>query len=68
KLQFQGHTSYYDQSQLTILGDTYFLTFGGTITINQCNQLDIAMSEDIKVNASPDASLVISWRSYTSHC
>ena len=68
KLQFQGHTSYYDQSQLTILGDTYFLTFGGTITINQCNQLDIAMSEDIKVEASPDASLVISWRSYTSHC
>ncbi len=68
KLQLQGHTSYYDNSQLTILGDTYFLTFGGTISINQCNQLDIAMSEDIKVDASPDASLIISWRSYTSQC
>jgi hypothetical protein len=68
KLQLQGHTSYYDQSQLAVLGDTYFLTFGGTITINQCNQLDIAMSEDIKVDASPDTSLIISWRSYTSHC
>ena len=68
KLQLQGHTSYYDQSQLIILGDTYFLTFGGSITINQCNQLDIAMSEDIKVDASPDTSLIINWRSYTSHC
>ena len=68
KLQLQGHTSYYEQSQLTILGDTYFLTFGGTITINQCNQLDFAMSEDIKVDASPDASLIISWRSYTPGC
>ena len=68
KLQLQGHTSYYDQSQLTTLGDTYFLTFGGTITIDQCNQLDFAMSEDIKVEASPDASLFISWRSYTSDC
>ena len=31
KLQLQGHTSYYDQSRLLILGDTCFLTFGGTI-------------------------------------
>jgi len=68
KLQLQGHTSYFDQSRLKILGDTYFLTFGGTITINQCNQLDLAFSEDIKVDSSPDASLIISWRSYTSHC
>ncbi|GMR00941.1 MAG: DUF3187 family protein [Gammaproteobacteria bacterium] len=68
KLQLQGHTSYYEQSQLRILGNTYFLTFGGTITIDQCNQLDLAFSEDIKVDASPDASLIISWRSYTSGC
>lgn len=68
KLQLQGHTSYYDQSQLKILADTYFLSFGGSIKINQCNHLDIAMSEDIKVDASPDASLLINWRSYTSHC
>ena len=67
KLQLQGHTSYYDQSQLKILGDTYFLTIGGAITINQCNQLDIAVSEDIKVDASPDASFLISWR-HASYC
>lgn len=68
KLQLQGHTSYYEQSELQILGSTYFLTFGGTITINRCNQLDLAISEDVMVNTSPDASLIISWRSYTSGC
>ena len=68
KLQYQLHTSYYEQSQLMILGYANILTFGGTITINQCNQLDIAFSEDIKVDTSPDASLIINWRSYTSDC
>ena len=68
KLQYQLHSSYYEQSQLKILGDAHILTFGGTITINQCNQLDIAVSEDIKLDSSPDASLLINWRSYTSNC
>lgn len=62
KLQLQGHTSYYDRSQLIILGDTYLLNFGGTIKINQYHQLDIAISEDIKVDSSPDTSLIINWR------
>ncbi len=68
KVQLQGHTSYYDQSQLKILGDSYFLTFGASIKINQCNQLDLAMNQDVKVGASPDASLLVNWRSYTSGC
>ena len=68
KVQLQGHTSYYKKSDLKILGDTYLLTFGGSIKINQCNQLDIAFSEDINVEASPDASLLINWRSYGSSC
>ena len=68
KLQLQGHTSYYESSQLEILGDTYFLTFGTTIRINQCNQLDFAMNEDIKVGASPDASLLLNWRVFSAAC
>jgi hypothetical protein len=68
KVQLQGHSSYYDKSQLDILSDTYFLTFGTAIKINNCQQLDFAISEDIKVDSSPDISLLISWRSYTSHC
>ena len=68
KLQLQGHTSYYENSQLAILGDTYFLTFGTTIKVNQCNQLDFALNEDIKVNSSPDASLLMNWRIYSADC
>ncbi|PCI09079.1 MAG: hypothetical protein COB77_00900 [Gammaproteobacteria bacterium] len=68
KAQLQGHTSYYDESQLKILGDTYFLSFGTSIKINACQQLDFSISEDIKVDASPDASLLISWRGYSSGC
>ena len=68
KVQLQGHTSYYEKSQLDILGDTYLLTFGTSIKINSCQQLDIAISEDIKVSSSPDISLLINWRSYTSGC
>ncbi len=67
KLQLQGHTSYYEQSQLKILGDTYLLMFGGSVNIGECQLLDIAMTEDIKVEASPDISLLISWR-YAGQC
>jgi len=67
KIQLQGHTSYYEDSQLRAIGNTYIATFGTSININQCNQLDIAISEDIKVDASPDASLLINWRN-TSGC
>jgi len=62
KMQLQGHTSYYEDSQLRAIGSTYLATFGASININPCNQLDIAISEDIKVDASPDISLLINWR------
>jgi len=68
KVQLQGHSRYYDDSQLRILGSTHLLTFGGTIKINNCHYFDIAMSEDIKLGASPDASLLFSWRSLPSRC
>ena len=62
KVQLQGHSSYYEDSRLLILGNTYFLSLGGTIKINKRHHLDIAISEDIKVDASPDSSLLINWR------
>lgn len=68
KLQLQGHTSYYPDSQTKILGDTVFVMFGGSININHCNRLDISVSEDILVDASPDISLLLNWRYYTSGC
>ena len=67
KIQLEGHTSYYDDSKLRLLGSTYVTTFGGAIHINQCNTLDIAISEDVKVEASPDVSFLFGWR-YRSGC
>lgn len=64
KIQLQGHSSYYDDSRLRILGSTHLITFGGTIKINNCHHFDIAMSEDIKLGASPDASLLLSWQNF----
>lgn len=61
KVQLQAHSSYYRDSNLRILGDAYILNFGGTVYLD-CSIVDIAFSEDIKVDASPDASLLVSWR------
>jgi hypothetical protein len=60
KVQLQAHSSYYHDSNLRILSDAYILNFGGTIYLD-CSTLDIAFSEDIKVDASPDGSLLVSW-------
>lgn len=68
KVQLQGHTSYFDNSHLKILGSTYLITFGGTIRINNCDYFDIAMSEDIKTGGSPDAALLFGWRRNLSSC
>ncbi len=67
KLQLEGHTSYYPDSGLRLLGSTYITTFGGTVHINQCNDIDIGVSEDVKVTASPDVSFLFSWR-YRNGC
>ena len=66
KAQLQGHSSYYDSSRLEILGDTYLLTLGTSIKIDRCQHLDFAFTEDIKVDSSPDISLLINWRGQTS--
>lgn len=64
KIQLQGHTAYYNNSNLRLLGSTYLATFGGSLHLNSCNSLDIGVSEDIKVEASPDVSFLFSWRHF----
>jgi len=67
KVQLETHSSYYKNSTLRILGNTYLATFGGSVQINQCNSMDLAVTEDIKVDASPDVSFLLSWR-YSGGC
>ena len=57
KLQVDGHTAYYD-SPLSPLGkNAVMLGMGGSILLGRQWQLDIMVSEDIAVEASPDVGL-----------
>ncbi|MGB5600970.1 MAG: DUF3187 family protein [Gammaproteobacteria bacterium] len=63
KLQLSSHTGYYKDTALDFLGSSVILMFGGSINVGQCSAIDIGFGEDIDVGASPDASLLISWKS-----
>ena len=55
KLQADINSSFYDDSSLTQINATAVqLLMGGDLRINQHTQLDIMVSEDITVHASPD--------------
>lgn len=57
KLQIDSHTTLYD-SDLEEIGDpAMILTLGGTLGLSEKTLLDIGISEDLNVNASPDVSL-----------
>ncbi len=62
KWQFDGHDTYYHSPTLPLLGSAYTTTFGGSIKLNACHRIDLAFTEDIKVEASPDVSLILGWR------
>jgi len=61
KVQVNGHTRFYKNSGLRALGSSNIFIFGGSIRFG-CSELDIAVSEDTKVEASPDVSFLINWK------
>ena len=63
--QLEMHQSYYRDRSLTLMDHATVLVFGGAIVFNSCSKLHIGVSEDIDVGASPDISLLISWRHQT---
>lgn len=63
KLQLTGHSGYYKDTTMEFLGSSWILVFGGSVRIGRCSAIDIGFGEDIDVGASPDASLLISWKS-----
>ena len=63
RIQLNGHSSFYSNSDLELLGAAYNITFGGRIHVGDCSDFDIAVSEDIKVGATPDVSFLFSWKS-----
>ena len=68
KLQLAGHSGYYKDTDLDFLGSAVIIIFGGAINIGKCSAIDVGFSEDIKVGTSPDASLLISWKSQFNRC
>ena len=60
KTQIDTHTALYN-TPLNFLGTAIQLTFGGSIILDKENRFDIAISEDIKTESSPDVTFNISW-------
>lgn len=65
KVQLAGHSGYYRDTSVDFLGSAWVIVFGGAINFGKCSTLDIGFSEDIQPGASPDAALLVSWKSQT---
>lgn len=64
KVQADGHTSFYTGSELVqVNGGSVQLTSGGTIGFTKSTFLDIGISEDVVVDASPDVVFHFALRS-----
>lgn len=62
KLQFDAHSAVFDDSALDFLGDALVLTIGGAYRFQSGWTLDAGVSEDIRVDASPDVVFVLGLR------
>jgi hypothetical protein len=58
-LQLDGHTAAFTASNLALLGDAWILTVGGEYRWSHW-YIQVGVSEDIQVEASPDVNFVLS--------
>jgi long-subunit fatty acid transport protein len=58
-LQFDGHTAAFSDSHLPLLGSAWIMTLGGEYRWRSHWYLQLGVSEDIKVEASPDVNFVL---------
>lgn len=54
KIQFDGHTAFYDDSDFSELGESIQMILGGGIALSENTLLDLGVSEDIVVDSAPD--------------
>jgi hypothetical protein len=59
-LQIDGHTAAFADSDLDMLGTAWILTVGGEYRWQSRWYLQVGVSEDVKVEASPDVNFVLS--------
>lgn len=63
KIQANGHTSFYKDSDLEELnGSSVQLTMGGTLAFSKTISLDLAVTEDLVVRTSPDVVFHVALR------
>ena len=65
KLQAHGHTAYYDSNLGPLGDDALVLVMGGTLRLSEEWLLDVSVTEDLAVDASPDVGLhlALKWHS-----
>jgi hypothetical protein len=55
KIQANGHTSFYKDSELVALnGSSVQLTIGGTLAFSRDISLDLGLTEDLLIRTAPD--------------
>lgn len=65
KAELRAHTALYRDTELAPLGSTAWqLTLGGTWIVGRETMIDVAVSEDIRVDTAPDASFLLSLRTH----
>lgn len=62
RIQLNGHSAFYPDSELKLLGSNYLGVFGMRLHLDACTDFDFAFNEDLKVGASPDISFIFSYR------
>jgi hypothetical protein len=62
KIQFDWHTGFYENMNSAFLSDVLQFSCGGTWRMSQDTELDFSITEDIKVDASPDVNFNINLR------
>ncbi|WP_438985366.1 DUF3187 family protein [Aequoribacter sp.] len=65
KLQMHGHTAFYDSDLAPLGDDALVLVMGGTVRLSEEWLLDISVTEDLAVDASPDVGfhMRLTWHS-----
>jgi hypothetical protein len=62
KLQFDAHSAAFDATEIGFLSEAVILSVGGSYRFDAGWVLDAGVSEDVKVDASPDVVLLIGLR------
>ncbi|MBC7983602.1 MAG: DUF3187 family protein, partial [Candidatus Obscuribacterales bacterium] len=59
-LQLEGHSATFKNTSLDLLGNTWILAMGGDYRLANDWRVQLGVSEDVKVESSPDVTFVLS--------